>query len=551
MSDTDPGYDREFDYLVIGAGSAGCVLASRLSENPGHRVCVIEAGGSEQHPFIRIPAAVGAAIMSSRFDWGLATVPQQHLEGRKIPLPRGRVLGGSGSINGMAYYRGPARDYDDWAAMGNPGWSFAELLPYFLRSEHNPELEGSPYHATGGPMGVSFPRRHPNRLCEAFNAGMGALGFAELDDFNVPDADGYGYRQGTIWNGRRVSTASAYLRPAMSRPNLEVMTRTRTRRIVLDGGRAVGVEIQTEAGIERLRARAEIVLSAGAYHSPHVLLNSGIGDAAELAAAGVAPVHDLPAVGRNLQDHPASSIVMDTSDPTSYGLSWKALPRDIVHLFQYLLTRSGPLASNLFETNAYIRTLPDLDRHDMQLVFQPARRNVRPFPIPLGHGFAITAVCLYPRSAGAVTLASPDPLVEPRIDPALGSDAADLETLVRGLGLARRVLAHESFAPYAARERLPGPDVTDDGQFLEYVRSTLVTAHHPGSTCRMGRAGDGVVDPALRVHGLEGLRVADASVFPRLIGGNTNAAVVAIAEKAADMMLGRQPPASSSPRGMS
>lgn len=549
MSDTDSEYEREFDYIVVGAGSAGCVLASRLSENPEHRVCLIEAGGSEQHPYIRIPAAVGAAIMSARFGWGLSTVPQKHLNQRVVPLPRGRVIGGSGSINGMAYYRGPARDYDDWAEMGNPGWSYADLLPYFLRSEHNPEYEGSPYHATGGPMGVSFPTKNPNRLCEAFNSSMAALGYEELEDFNVPDADGYGYRQGTIWNGRRVSTASAYLRPAMSRANLTVLTNTRTRHIVLDGKRAVGVEIQTGDGIERLRAHKEIVLSAGTYHSPHVLLNSGIGEETELASAGVRLAHRLPAVGRNLQDHPATSVVMDTADSTSYGLSWKALPRDVVQIFQYLVARSGPLASNLFETNAYIRTQPDLDRHDMQLVFQPARRNIRPFPIPLGHGYAITAVCLYPRSRGAVTLAGPDPLTEPRIDPALGSDGNDVETLVRGLKLARRVLAHDSFAPYAAHERMPGADVTDDDELVEYIRNTLVSVHHAASTCRMGSAEDGVVDHELKVHGIDGLRVADASVCPRLVGANTNAIVVAIAEKASDMMLGRASPAPIPPRG--
>lgn len=518
------------------------MLAARLSENSANRVCLIEAGGSERHPFIAIPAAVGCAIMSPRFDWGLQTVPQAALGGRAVPLPRGRVLGGSGSINGMAYYRGPANDFDDWAAAGNPGWSYAELLPYFLRSEHNPELAGSPYHGVGGPMGVTFPRSR-NRLCEAFNAGMAALGFEELDDFNVPDPDGYGYRQGTIANGRRVSTANAYLRPAMGRPNLAVLMRTRARRILLDGKRAIGVEIGGERGTERLRARCEVVLSAGAFHSPHLLLLSGIGDEAELAAVGVEPRHHLPAVGRHLKDHPSASIAMDTADATSYGLSWKALPRNLAQIFQYLLTRSGPLASNLFETNAYVRARPGADRPDMQLVFQPARRNVKPFPLPLGHGFAISVVCLYPASEGSVRLAGPDPSAPPLIDPAFGGDAGDLAFLARGLTLARRILAHESFARYAARERLPGRGVADDAALIDYVRATLVNVHHAASTCRMGPRGDAAVDHALKLHGLEALRVADASVFPRLIGANTNAAVVALAEKAADMILGRLPPA--------
>ena len=535
-------FEQSFDYIVIGAGTAGCVLAARLSENPQHRVCLIEAGGSERHPYISIPAAVGAAIMSPKFGWGLTSVPQPHVNNRKIPLPRGKVIGGSGSINGMAYYRGPARDFDDWASQGNPGWSYAELLPYFLRSEHNPEYASSPYHATGGPMGVSFPTSR-NPLCEAFNAGAAALGFEECEDFNAAEPNGYGYRQGTIWNGRRVSTASAYLRPAMRRPNLEVLTDTYTRRVLLDGKRAVGVEVQSDGRIRRIGAHKEVVLAAGAYHSPHILLHSGIGDRHDLASWGIEVSHHLPAVGRNLHDHPSASVVMDMEDSTSYGLSWKALPRDMLQIGQYVLARSGPLASNLFETNAYIKTERGLDRPDMQLVFQPARRNVRPFPIPIGHGFGIVAVCLYPNSRGRVRLAGPDPLEPPLIDLALLSDEADLATLVRGLKLARRIIAHPAFARYNARERAPGMATVDDAGLAAYIRETLVIVHHPGSSCRMGPPGEGtVVNHELKVHGLTGLRVADASIYPRVVGGNSNASVVAIAEKAADMLLGKAAP---------
>jgi choline dehydrogenase-like flavoprotein len=546
LSSTTTGFDREFDYVVIGAGTAGCVLASRLSEDPDNRVLLIEAGGSNRHPFITIPAAVGCAIMSTKFGWGLSTVPQPHLNGRQVVLPRGRVVGGTGSINGMAYFRGPSKDFDDWAAAGNPGWSYADLLPYFLRSEHNPEYAGSPYHATGGPMGVSFPTSR-NRLCDAFNASMASLGYEELADFNVPDPNGYGYRQGTIWDGRRVSTASAYLEPALRRRNLELLARTRVRRILLDGRCAVGVEAQTPEGSQRFGAVREVILCAGTFHSPHLMLLSGIGDERDLASWGIAPLHHLPAVGRHLRDHPAAPIAMETDDSTSYGHSWKALPRNVAQSLRYVVTRRGPLASNLFETNAYIRTLPDSDRPDLQIVFQPARRNTRPFPIPLGHGFAIVIVCLYPRSTGRVSLAGPDPFVEPLIDPALGSDETDLRTLVRGLRMARRIFAHDSFKPYNAREVLPGSEVTSDEQWLEHIRGTLVTVHHPGSTCRMGPAGANVVDHELKVHGIEGLRVADASIFPRLVGANTNASVVAIAEKASDMILGRPPPAPLTP----
>jgi choline dehydrogenase-like flavoprotein len=392
-------------------------------------------------------------------------------------------------------------------------------------------------------MGVSFPTSR-NALCEAFNSAMASLGYSELPDFNVPDPNGYGYRQGTIWNGRRVSTASAYLKPALARRNLEVLSETRVRRLLLDGKRAVGVEIQARDGrIQRLRAGSEVVVACGTFHSPHLLLNSGIGDERDLKEWGVTPLHHLPAVGRHLRDHPAAPIAMESDDATSYGHSWKALPRNVVQTFQYLAARTGQYASNLFETNAYIRTLPASDRPDLQIVFQPARRNTRPFPIPLGHGYAIVIVCLYPKSTGRVMLSGPDPLALPLIDPALGSEEVDLQTLVRGLKMARKIFAHESFSKYHAHEVFPGPSVASDDQWLEHIRATLTTVHHPGSTCRMGPAGDNVVDHELKVHGLEGLRVADASIYPRLVGANTNASVVAIAEKASDMILGRPAPA--------
>jgi choline dehydrogenase-like flavoprotein len=527
-----------FDFIVIGAGTAGCVLAARLSENPATRVCLIEAGGSEQHPYIRIPAAVGAAIMSERFGWGLSTTPQAALNNRVIPLPRGKVIGGSGSINGMAYFRGNARDYDDWARRGNAGWSYDELLPYFKRSEHNEHYRHSPYHGSNGPMAVNFIKR-PNPLCADFNRAMAALGFPHCDDFNVPEPEGYGYRQGTIAGGSRVSTASAYLRPVLHRNNLTVLTDTMTRRVVIAEGRAVAVEIQTAAGVQTLRALREIIVCGGTFHSPHILLHSGIGDGAELSAAGITPVHQLPGVGRNLTDHPATYVAMDTNDSTSYGLSWKAGLRDLWNGIEYLFARSGPLGSNLFETNAYIKSRAGLDRPDMQVVFQPARRNVKPFPLPLGHGYAISLVCLYPQSRGTVKVSSNDPLSQPLIDPMLGTAQQDIATLVHGLKLARRILGYQSFARYHAQERLPGHAIQSDDELEQYVRNTLATVHHPGCTCRMGNDELAVVDHQLKVRGLQGLRVADASIYPHLVGANTNASVVAIAEKAADMILGK------------
>jgi len=536
LSASSPDIKQTFDYIIIGAGTAGCVLAARLSENPDNSVCLIEAGGSENHPYISIPAGVGAAIMNPKMGWGLNTVPQTALHNRQVPLPRGRVLGGSGSINGMAYYRGTAMDYDDWALQGNPGWAYADLLPYFLRSEHNPEFQDSDYHNIDGPMGVSFIPK-PNRLCKAFNSAMSDLGFPECHDFNTAYPEGYGYRQGTIFNGKRVSTASAYLRPAMQRNNLTVMTETSTRRVLFNGKQATGVEVLQGNEISQYQAEKEIIVSGGAYHSPHILLNSGVGDAKHLNEVGVPVVHDLPGVGRNLHDHPASFVAMDMRDSTSYALSWKALPRDIIQLLQYCFFRSGPMASNLFETNAYIRSLPNLDRPDMQIVFQPARRNIKPFPIPLGHGFAISVVCLYPKSRGKVLLANNDPLAAPVIDPELGTASEDIETLVRGLKLTREIFGKPAFTKYQARERMPGTAVMDDQALENYVRDTLATVHHPGSTCRMGNGAEDVVNHELKIHGLDGIRVVDASIYPRVPGANTNASVVAIAEKAADMIL--------------
>jgi len=377
-------------------------------------------------------------------------------------------------------------------------------------------------------------------LCDAFNAAMGALGFPPCDDFNVPEPEGYGFRQGTIERGRRVSTVSAYLRPVMHRQNLTVMTSTLVRRVLIEDGKAVAVELQTGDSVRVLRASREIVLSAGAFHSPHILLHSGIGDQTELSAAGIEPVHHLPGVGRNLTDHPATYVAMDTADSTSYGLSWKAALRNVWNGLEYVVARQGPLASNLFETNAYIKSRDGLDRPDMQVVFQPARRNTKPFPLPLGHGFAISLVCLYPESRGSVKVSSRDPLSLPLIDPALGSVQQDIDTLVRGLKLARRILGNHSFAQYNAHERLPGSAVNSDAELEQYVRNTLATVHHPGSTCRMGNDALAVVDNELKVHGLRGLRVVDASIYPKLVGANTNASVVAIAEKAADMLLSSQ-----------
>lgn len=536
-----------FDYVVIGAGTGGCVVASRLAEDAAVRVALVEAGPDHTHPFIHIPATVGAAIGTPKLNWRFLTTPQPQLNDRRIPVPRGHVVGGSGSINGMVYFRGQPRDFDDWAAAGNPGWSYREVLPYFLRSEHNESFPGSPYHAQGGPMNVKFVKK-PNPMSPAFLSAMESLGYRPNGDFNGPDPEGFGPRQGTILNGRRVSTATAYLDKARQRPNFTLLTGQRVARIVIENGRAVGVDLLPDgepgkgsapSNARRLTARREIVLCGGAILSPQVLMLSGIGNGDELRQHGIEVKHHLPGVGANYHDHLAAALILEMSNTESYGISWRTLPRAVVNLFEYALFRSGPLSSNVFECNAFVKTQPGLDRPDIQVVFQAARRNKNLFPFPLGHGFAISIVGLYPKSRGHIRLASANPLAAPLIDANLLGDPADVGPLLRGLQIARRVAAAKSFSRYEAVEVQPGPAVQTEEGLVDYIRRGASTVHHPCSSCRMGPDSSSVVDAQLRVHGIQSLRIADASVFPGIVGGNTNAAVVMIAEKCVDLMLGR------------
>ena len=531
----------EFDFIIVGAGTAGCVLANRLSADPKNRVCLIEAGGRDSHPSIHVPAGVAAAIGNRKLGWGYWSTPQAHLDGRRIPVPRGRVLGGSSSINGMAYHRGNPRDYDDWAAKGAKGWSYAEVLPYFKRSENNPDYAGSPYHGQGGEMNVTFPRG-PNRLNAVFADAMASLQFRQTDDFAGANGEGYGLRQGMIRDGRRESGTTAFLNPVRQRPNLKIVTDAVVQRVVIEGGRAMGVEIKGPDGRDVVGARREVIVAGGAIGSPQILMLSGVGDRDELKAHGIAVKQHLPAVGKNFHDHFAALVQMTTDDPTSYGVSLKAFPRGVWNVLQYLFARQGPFASNVFESTAFIRTRDGLDRPDIQLVFQPARRNLgklMTFPLPVGHGFQITAVLLYPKSRGSISLNSADPAEAPLIDPNLMAVPEDADAVVRGLKLARRAFASPAFAPLKAEELFPGAAVQSDDQLRDYIKRTLNTVHHPAGTCRMGSDKGSVVDPELKVRGVEGLRVVDASIMPFVIGGNTNAPVVMIAEKAADMILGK------------
>ena len=451
------------------------------------------------------------------------------------------VVGGSGSINGMVYFRGHPTDFDDWAAAGNPGWSYREVMPYFLRSENNEAYRGSPFHAQGGPMNVAYVKR-PNPMTPAFLAAMESMGFKRTDDFNGPTSEGYGPRQGTIASGRRVSTATAYLKPASARTNLNVFTDTRATRVVIENKRATGVDVLVAGGTRRLTARREVIVCGGALLSPQLLMLSGIGDGAALRVHGIEVKHHLPGVGANYHDHLAVAVLLEMANSDSYGISWKAAPRGLMNLLEYALFRSGPLSSNVFEATGFVRTLPELSRPDVQIVFQAARRNPNTFPFPLGHGYAISVVGLYPKARGTVKLASADPRAAPVVDPNLLGHPDDVAMMLRGLKIGRRIAHASSFARYQATEVQPGPAVQDDAALVEYIRRASATVHHPCSSCRMGPDENAVVDAQLRVHGVEALRVADASVFPSVIGGNTNAAVVMIAEKAADLIRGSAAP---------
>jgi choline dehydrogenase len=537
-----------FDFVVVGAGTAGCALAARLSEDPAHNVCLIEAGGNGRSLAVRIPGAIGVAQRNAALNWRFQSVPQPQLDGRRIPVPRGRGLGGSALINGMVYFRGHPRDYDDWARAGATGWSYREVLPYFVKSEDNENYAASQYHGRGGPMRIRTITR-PNRLNFAFFEALTGLGVPPRADLNGGESEGSALRQVAIRGGTRETTASALLQPALRRSNLTVLTGAQATQVVLEGQRAVAVRARAPEGDIVVRARREVILAAGSIQSPQLLMLSGIGDGEHLASVSIGVRHHLPGVGRNLHDHLASPVHMSTDRAVSYGISLRATPRNLLTLAEYALRRRGPLANNMFESAAFVKTAPGLDRPDVQLVFQCAKRPPPGFPFPVGHGFAISPVGLYPRSRGRVTLAGPDPFAAPLIDPNLLSVPEDALPLVRGVRLARRIFSAPAFEPYRAQESAPGAAVDSDAQLIDYIRAQAYTVHHPVSTCRMGADPLAVVDPQLRVIGLEGLRVADASVFPSLIGGNTNAAVVMVAEKAADMILGRPalPPATIDP----
>jgi choline dehydrogenase len=525
-----------FDYVIVGGGSAGCVLANRLSEERDATVCLLEAGPPDRHPLIHMPMGILWMMRSKVLNWNFYTQGEAELAGRRLFWPRGRTLGGSSSSNAMCYLRGHPADYDQWAALGNPGWSFAEVLPYFKRSE-NQERGASEFHGVGGPLNVA-DLRSPSRLTDVFvNAGVEA-GLQRNDDFNGGVPEGVGPFQVTQINGRRCSTARGYLQQALGRTNLTVLTGAHATRVLFAGNRAVGVSYRRQGRMQEVKARREVILSAGAIQSPRLLMLSGVGDSAQLGKHSINVHRHLPGVGQNLQDHLDIILVQACTQPVSYGITWRNVLRGGVDLARYLLSGRGMFTTNGAEGCGVARSTPDETLPDLQFHFSPGklRDHARDLRFLCGDGYSLHVCNLRPKSRGEIRLAGADPFAPPDIRANYLSHPEDMEHMVDGFKLARRILSARAFDAYRGREILPGSGVTGDEQIRQFIRAGAETIYHPVGTCKMGNDALAVVDASLRVRGIDGLRVVDASIMPRLVAGNTNAPTVMIAEKASDMI---------------
>lgn len=530
------------DYVIVGAGSAGCTMAYRLSE-AGKSVIVVEHGGSDAGPFIQMPGALSYPMNMARYDWGYQSEPEPHLGGRRLAAPRGKVIGGSSSINGMVYVRGNARDYDRWRDSGAEGWGFADVLPYFKRMEcwHDGGHGGdAAWRGTQGPLHVSRGRME-NPLTRAFiEAGVQA-GYPATDDYNGQQQEGFGPFDMTVWQGRRWSAANAYLRPALKRQNCDLV-RGLVTRVVIEEGRATGVELLRGGRTEEIGARAEVIVAASAFNSPKLLMLSGIGPGAHLAEHGVPVVADRPGVGANLQDHLEIYVQMAASQPVSLFRYWNLWGKAWVGL-RWLVNRSGPGASNQFESCGFIRSRAGVDYPDIQFHFLPIAVRYDGKAAAEGHGFQAHVGPMRSGSRGTVGLRGPDPAAAPVIRFNYMSAPEDWEDFRRAIRLTREIFAQPAFAPFLRHEIQPGAAVQDDDALDAFVREHVESAYHPCGTCRMGRADDlaAVVDPEGRVIGVERLRVADSSVFPLITNGNINAPSIMVGEKIADHILGRVP----------
>jgi choline dehydrogenase-like flavoprotein len=526
---------REFDYLVLGGGSAGSAVASRLTEDPSVTLCLFEAGDRGDDWVIRTPLAGALMVPSKLHNWGFKTVPQPGLNGRRGYQPRGRTLGGSSAINAMIYVRGHRWDYDHWAALGNTGWGFDDVLPYFKRSENNADFAADGLHGAGGPLEVSYPRTD-NPWQQIFLEAATEAQFRSNADFNGPEQEGFGVYQVTQKNGERWSAARGYLHPHIGkRPNLAVECGARVLRILVENGRAVGVEIRQGGEVKTFRARREVIVSAGALQSPQILLLSGIGDAAQLKAHGIAVVHHLPGVGADLQDHPDFIFGYQADSLDLIGISAAGSLRFIKEILRYRRERRGLVASNFAEAGGFLKTRPDLPAPDIQIHFIVAMVDDHARKLRMGHGFSAHLCLLRPQSRGSVTLASADPTAAPLIDPAFLTHPQDIEDMVAGFKATRRIMDAPALKSVRGRDLFTQGVETDD-DIRAILRARVDTVYHPVGTCRMGVDDRAVVDPRLRVRGIAGLRVVDASIMPTLIGGNTNAPSIMIGEKAADMI---------------
>ncbi|ESR24842.1 choline dehydrogenase [Lutibaculum baratangense] len=530
----------EADFVIVGAGSAGCALAHRLSEDGRHSVLVIEGGGTDWGPFIHMPAALSYPMNMNRYDWGFRTAPEPHLGGRRLAVPRGKVLGGSSSINGMVYVRGHACDFDGWEADGAKGWGFADILPYYLKLETSHGGEAG-WRGSDGPLHVTRgPRRNP--LYHAFVEAGKEAGYGETADYNGHRQEGFGPMEMTVWGGRRWSAANAYLRRAWKRKNVRVMANSFVRRVVIENGRATGVEIGAR-GVERtVRARREVILSASSINSPKLLMLSGIGGADALRKLGIEVKADRPGVGRNLQDHLEIYLQAESLKPVTLYRYNNLLGKALVGA-QWLFTKTGLGASNQFESAAFIRSKAGVSYPDIQYHFLPLAVRYDGTSAVKAHGFQVHVGPMRSKSRGHVALTSPEPEAAPEILFNYMSHAEDWEDFRACIRLTREILRQPAMKDYLGREIMPGPDATDDEALDEFVREEVESAYHPCGTCRMGAAEDplAVVDPECRVIGVEGLRVVDSSIFPRITNGNLNAPSIMVGEKAADHILGKPP----------